>query len=75
VSADLDLLGQIGSPWCLALKGSAQEATGRAYAWAGAGLTVRFLRGRKMLTYEGLFDEFSAALQFSLVLRREWQCI
>lgn len=28
------------------------------------GLTVRFLRSRKMLTYQGLFDEVAAALQF-----------
>lgn len=59
-----EALGQPGPPWCLAIGGSAQEVTGRGYAWARAGFTMRFLRGRKMLTYQGLFDECSAALQF-----------
>jgi hypothetical protein len=48
----------------LAIEGTAQEVTGRAYSWAKAQLTVRFLRGRKMTTYQGLFDECAAALQF-----------
>jgi len=64
MTEDLGVLGQPGSPWCLALSGSAQEVTGRGYAWAEAGLTVRFLRGRKMPAYQGLFDEVAAALQF-----------
>jgi hypothetical protein len=64
MSDDLGILGQAGPPWCLALEGTAQEVTGTGYAWAGAGLTVRVLRGRKMRTYQGLFDECGAALQF-----------
>lgn len=34
--------------------------------WVEGGLTVRVLRGRKMRTLAGLFDEFAAALQFPL---------
>jgi len=34
--------------------------------WSDAGLTVRFVRGRKMRTISGLFDEFAAAFQFPL---------
>ncbi|MBZ5733303.1 barstar family protein [Nocardioides sp. TRM66260-LWL] len=37
-----------------------------ATGWAEAGLTVRVVRGRKMRTVEGLFDEFASALQFPL---------
>lgn len=32
--------------------------------WADSGLVVRVVRGRKMRTMQGLFDEFAAALQF-----------
>jgi hypothetical protein len=32
--------------------------------WTTDGLNVRLLRGKKMKDYEGLFNEFSAALQF-----------
>lgn len=53
-----------GVPWCFALRASIQDFTGQLYAWSRAGLTVRVLRGRKMPTYDGLFDEFAAALQF-----------
>lgn len=35
-----------------------------AASWTQAGLTVRRLRGQKMRHYQGLFDEFAAALQF-----------
>lgn len=53
-----------GLPWCFALQVSIQDLTGRISTWSRAGLTVRVLRGRKMPTYQGLFDEFAAALQF-----------
>lgn len=33
-------------------------------AWSESGLVVRVVRGRKMRTLQGLFDEFAAALQF-----------
>jgi hypothetical protein len=35
-------------------------------SWVQSGLTVRTVRGRKMRTLSGLFDEFAAALQFPL---------
>ncbi|RAW17652.1 barstar family protein [Phytoactinopolyspora halophila] len=34
--------------------------------WVESGLTARTVRGRKMHTLQGLFDEFAAALQFPL---------
>lgn len=41
-----------------------QSAAETVAGWAEAGLTVRVVRGRKMREYQGLFDEFAAALQF-----------
>lgn len=35
-----------------------------AWAWGGAGLTVRTVRGSKMHSAERMFDEMAAALQF-----------
>ncbi len=35
--------------------------------WRDSGLEVRALRGTKMQTVQGLFDEFSAALQFPVI--------
>lgn len=35
-----------------------------ASGWAKSGLVVRIVRGRKMRTLPGLFDEFAAVLQF-----------
>lgn len=41
------------------------QAAGEAVSgWAESGLVVRIVRGRKMRTWEALFDEFAAALQF-----------
>jgi len=34
--------------------------------WADSGLVVRVVRGRKMSTWQGVFDEFAAALQFPM---------
>jgi hypothetical protein len=59
-----DILSRPGPPWCVTVTGTAQEVAGRAHDWAQSGFTVRFLRGRKMATYQGLFDECAAALQF-----------
>lgn len=42
-----------------------RQALGLAWTeWVGLGLTVRFVRGRKMRNLGGVFDEFAAALQF-----------
>lgn len=50
--------------WCLEFDGSATDVANAIASWVQAGLTVRRLRGRKMHDYQGLFDEFAAALQF-----------
>lgn len=47
-------------------EGDAQAVGSAAMEWAATGLTVRTVRGRKMRTLGGLFDEFAAALQFPL---------
>lgn len=41
-----------------------EEAGEAVSGWLDAGLVVRLVRGRKMRTWQGLFDEFAAALQF-----------
>jgi len=45
--------------------GGGQRAAGEmALGWVAAGLVVRVTRGPKMRNWQGLFDEFAAALQF-----------
>jgi hypothetical protein len=48
----------------LVLEADASAAADIETGWIESGLTVRIVRGRKMRGYQGLFDEFSAALQF-----------
>jgi Barstar (barnase inhibitor). len=50
----------------LLLTGDQRTVASAVMGWAEAGLTVRVVRGRKMRNLPGLFDEFSAALQFPL---------
>jgi len=51
-------------PEFVLLKSAPAVAADAALGWAEAGLTVRVVRGRKMRSYQALFDEFAAALQF-----------
>lgn len=48
----------------LVLECDPQAGGEAASGWADSGLVVRVVRGRKMRTLPGLFDEFAAALQF-----------
>ncbi len=50
-------------------RASAAEAE---LGWRDSGLEVRALRGTKMQTVQGLFDEFSAALQFPSYFGENW---
>lgn len=50
----------------LLLEGDAQAVGSAVSGWVASGLTARVVRGRKMRTLAGLFDEFAAALQFPL---------
>ncbi|QGG39919.1 barstar family protein [Aeromicrobium yanjiei] len=50
----------------LLLEGDQQAIGSAVVGWVESGLTARILRGRKMRTVSGLFDEFAAALQFPL---------
>jgi hypothetical protein len=55
VSGDLELL---------VLERDRKAAREAASGWSESGLVVRVVRGRKMRTLQGLFDEFAAAFQF-----------
>jgi hypothetical protein len=50
----------------LLFEGSNRAIASSVHWWAEVGLTVRVVRGRKMRSRTGLFDEFAAALQFPL---------
>lgn len=51
-----------------------REAVGSVVlSWAELGLVPRIVRGRKMRTLMGLFDEFAAALQFPPTLAKTGQ--
>ncbi|MFC0707733.1 hypothetical protein FHR89_000759 [Cellulomonas uda] len=50
----------------LLLEGDVQSVGSAVSGWLESGLTARVVRGRKMRTLGGLFDEFAAALQFPL---------
>jgi len=50
-----------------------EETLGNACSqWAYEGLTVRWLRGDRMRTVDGVFDEFSAAMQFPWYFGQNW---
>jgi Barstar (barnase inhibitor) len=48
----------------LVLECDPKVASEAVSGWAESGLVVRVVRGRKMRSREGLFNEFAAALQF-----------
>lgn len=52
------------TPGLLVLECDPKAATDAVLGWSASGLVVRVVRGRKMRTPQGLFDEFAAALQF-----------
>jgi hypothetical protein len=56
----------------LLLESETKAAADAAWGWREAGLTVRTVRGRKMRTVDGLFDEFAAALQFPYYFGQNW---
>ncbi|MBM7785403.1 barstar family protein [Tenggerimyces flavus] len=50
----------------LLLEGDQQTIGTTVLGWSSSGLTVRIVRGRRMRTEAGVYDEFAAALQFPL---------
>jgi hypothetical protein len=51
-------------PWLYVNAATSSRLWDRATSLAAPGTTVRWLRGKKMSSYAGMFDEVSAALQF-----------
>ena len=45
------------------------------FGWRDAGLTVRVVRGQKMRSVQGLFDEMAAALQFPYYFVENWPAL
>lgn len=56
----------------LVLEGDRQAVSSAVSGWVESGLAARVVRGRKMRTLDGLFDEFAAALQFPLYFGENW---
>lgn len=56
----------------LMFEGDPRAVGSAVMGWVEAGLTARVVRGRKMRTTNGLFDEFAAALQFPLYFGENW---
>jgi Barstar (barnase inhibitor) len=56
----------------LLLEAEPQVAANALLAWDDAGLTARSVRGGKMRTLDGLFDETAAALQFPHYFGENW---
>lgn len=61
-----------GSAHMLMLEAEPKAAAEGIWGWREAGLTVRVVRGRKMRTVDGLFDEMAAALQFPPYFGENW---
>lgn len=64
MSSPLPLLQVSPNLKFMVVEAVASSANDLEMGWAQSGLTVRRVRGDKMRTYQGLFDEFAAALQF-----------
>lgn len=56
----------------LLLTSDRQAVSAAASGWVESGLAARLVRGRKMRTLDGLFDEFAAAHQFPLYFGENW---
>jgi hypothetical protein len=67
---DSNLLVPEGDLQPVVLTGDRSAISAALDRWCALGLTVRVVRGRTSRRLEGLFDEFSAALQFPLYFGR-----
>ena len=75
---ELDGLLHPDEPWLHVLVATPGEAADAALTWqrAGAGRrAARWLRGPKMRTTAGLFDEVAAALQFPPYFGENWDAL
>ena len=62
-------------PWTLRLEGARADAYQAVRRWSGSGATCRVLRGWKMRTEQGVFDELAAALQFPDYFGENWDAV
>jgi len=77
-AADFDLLTTAGKPYLFVVSMTERDATGLARATrvrAPDSALVTVLRGRKMVTEDGLYDEFAAALQFPYYFGENWDAL
>ncbi len=72
MTADLALIKVDAEFRPLLLEGDRQTVGSAVVGWVKSGLSARVVRGRKMRTLPGFFDEFAAALQFPLYFGENW---
>ena len=63
------------APWLRVLVATPSDATGAAWALQRQGVASRVLRGKKMRSTAGLFDEIAAALQFPPYFGENWNAL
>jgi len=71
IEIDDSILGKVSVPALLAVNYPLKPLGDACDRWAFHRLTVRWLRGKRMRTTQGLYDEFSAALQFPPYFRND----
>jgi len=71
----LPLMKVSAEPRLFVFESDAKTTAEVALGWLDAGLTVRVVRGRKMRTVQGLFDEIAAALQFPYYFGENWPAL
>jgi RNAse (barnase) inhibitor barstar len=62
-------------PWLIKLQATSAELYETAWRAERAGMTCRVLRGAKMRSLQGLWDEFGAALQFPDYFGENWAAL
>lgn len=69
------LLTQAQPPWVMRITAKPQEAYRLAQALERHGVLARVVRGSKMETYRGFYDELAAALQFPDYFGENWAAL
>jgi hypothetical protein len=66
------LLTQTQPPWIVRIAAKPRDAYALSQALERQGVVARVVRGRKMETYQGLYNELAAALQFPDYFGENW---